>query len=65
MGFSPQAVDAMSLWKFLAARTGWIRANMPDDPGRGLTPSEVRSLGDWLDQPPPWAGKKPTREKPN
>lgn len=32
MGFSPQQVDAMSMWQFMAAWKGWRRANM-SDPG--------------------------------
>jgi hypothetical protein len=27
MGFTPAEVDACSLWQFLAARDGWIKAN--------------------------------------
>jgi hypothetical protein len=31
MGWTPQQVDACSLWEFLAARDGWIKANSPED----------------------------------
>lgn len=53
MGFSPQQVLAMSLWEFLAARAGWIKANTVDET-KDLTPQEFDSLGDWLDEKPPW-----------
>ncbi len=37
----------MSMWKFLAAIDGYIRANSTDD-GKGLSTAEVDELFDWI-----------------
>jgi hypothetical protein len=44
MGFTPAQVDACSLWEFLAARDGWIKANTVDDKTRAPTPEEHDAL---------------------
>ena len=44
MGFSPAAVDGCSLWEFLAARDGWIKANTVADQERPPTPEEHDAL---------------------
>jgi len=46
MGFTPQEVDQMSVWKFLAAWEGYVKANSPED--NGLSTSEVDELWDWI-----------------
>jgi hypothetical protein len=43
MGFTPAEVDACSLWEFLAARDGWIRANSTEGE-RPPTPEEHDAL---------------------
>ena len=43
MGFSPQQVDAMSMWQFMAAVEGWARAHDPDAAGK-LSASEKDDL---------------------
>jgi len=44
MGFSPQQVDAMSVWQFLAAAEGFMAGN---DDG-ALTAKEVDELWEWV-----------------
>ena len=44
MGFSPAEVDGCSLWQFLAARDGWIKANTTEDSSRPPTPEEHDAL---------------------
>lgn len=39
MGFTPQQVEAMSLWQFAAAATGWARVN-------GVTEEKPASLSE-------------------
>lgn len=46
MGFSPQQVNEMSVWQFLAASEGYIKANSPED--GGLSEKEKDELWDWL-----------------
>lgn len=49
MGFGPQQVGAMSLWQFLAARAGWVRANTSEeDASKDLSAAEFASLGDLI-----------------
>ncbi|HEY1878430.1 MAG TPA: hypothetical protein VGG68_00710 [Caulobacteraceae bacterium] len=40
MGFTPAEVDGCSIWQFLAARDGWIRANSMDDDVGPPTPEQ-------------------------
>ncbi|MDQ0996875.1 hypothetical protein QFZ34_002057 [Phyllobacterium ifriqiyense] len=47
MGFTPQEVNAMSMWQFLAALEGYIKANSPEDTGK-LTESEKDEMADWI-----------------
>jgi hypothetical protein len=50
MGFTPQQVNQMSVWQFLAAVDGYINANSPDD--GSLTSREVDELWAWIDRSP-------------
>ena len=47
MGFTPQQVDAMSMWEFGACSTGYAEAHgMSDKPkGEGMTEDRMRDLG--------------------
>jgi len=47
MGFTPQEVGAMSVWKYLAALDGYIAANSIED-DKGLSKAEEDELADWL-----------------
>jgi hypothetical protein len=40
MGWTPAQVDTCSLWEFLAARDGWIKANTVSDGPGPPTPEE-------------------------
>lgn len=46
MGFTPQQVNDMSMWQFMAAVDGYIEANASDDVA--LTAKEVDELWSWL-----------------
>jgi len=46
MGFSPQQVDAMSMWQFMAAADGYVKANSSSD--NELSSSEVDELWEWI-----------------
>ncbi|WP_282186073.1 hypothetical protein [Ochrobactrum sp. Marseille-Q0166] len=37
----------MSMWKYMAALDGYIKANTPDEPGK-LSESEKDDLWDWI-----------------
>lgn len=54
MSFTPQQARAMSLWDYLAARAGWVRANCPEDAGKDLSAEQMDRLGALLDATPPW-----------
>ena len=47
MGFTPQQVNDMSLWQFMAAVDGYIEAHTPDD--GSLTTQEVDDVWQWLE----------------
>lgn len=46
MGFTPQQVNEMSVWQFMAALDGYIAANSPED--KGLTTKEADELWEWV-----------------
>lgn len=46
MGFSPQQVDAMSMWQFMAAAEGYVKANSGGE--NELSSAEVDELWDWI-----------------
>lgn len=48
MGFTPQQVNAMSMWQFFAALNGYVEANSPKD-GNRLSESEADDLFAWLE----------------
>ena len=50
MGFTPQQVNAMSLWQWFAALNGYIEANTPKDGGSKLTESEAEDIWNWIEQ---------------
>jgi len=46
IGFSPQQVNEMSLWQYMAAVEGYVKIKSPD---KGeLTTAEKDELWDWL-----------------
>jgi hypothetical protein len=47
MGFSPQQVDAMSMWQFMAALEGYARAHDPEA-GKKLSETEKGDLWEWM-----------------
>jgi hypothetical protein len=49
MGFSPQQVDRMSMWQFLAALNGYVKANSGGK--EALTEAEKDDLWAWIDTP--------------
>lgn len=49
MGFTPQQVNAMSMWQFFAAMNGYVAANSPRDAGK-LTEAEADDLFDWIER---------------
>ncbi len=47
MGFTPQQVNAMSMWQYFAALNGFIDANTPEDKKK-MSTEEAEELYDWL-----------------
>lgn len=47
IGFTPQQVNEMSVWQFVAAVDGYVEANTPDD-DRSLTVTEIDELWDFV-----------------
>lgn len=47
MGFTPQQVNAMSMWQFTAALNGYIEANTPEDKQK-MSTEEAEDLLDWV-----------------
>lgn len=50
MGFTPQEVDRMSPWQFMAALEGYVTAHDPEAEKR-LTDSEKDELWNWIQRP--------------
>lgn len=46
IGFTPQQVNEMSVWQFMAAVDGYVEANSTDD--GSLSAKEIDDLWDWL-----------------
>lgn len=46
MSFTPQQINEMSVWQYLSAVDGFIKANSSDD--NALSAKEVDELWDWL-----------------
>lgn len=47
MGMTPEEVDRTSMWQFLSACDGFIKANDPDA-GKGLSQTEADDLWAWM-----------------
>jgi hypothetical protein len=47
LGFTPQQVQAMSIWQFMAAIDGYAKAHDPES-GKGLTKAEEDDLWAWV-----------------
>ncbi|MER2536026.1 MAG: hypothetical protein ABTQ31_12770 [Rhizobiaceae bacterium] len=47
MGFTPEQVGSMSVWRFMAALSGYIASNSTDD-DKGLSIKEQDELADWM-----------------
>lgn len=47
MGYTPQQVNDMSMWQYLAAVEGYVRANDPDA-SKELSAQEADDLWQWL-----------------
>lgn len=47
MGLSPEEVDRLSVWQYLAALAGYISANSVDE-DKKLSESEKDELWDWI-----------------
>lgn len=48
MGFSPQAINAMSLWQLTTIIDGWNAHHAPADDDKTLTASETEDLWDFI-----------------
>ncbi|MGR9420665.1 hypothetical protein [Rhizobium leguminosarum] len=46
LGFTPQDVKSMSMWEFMAALEGYVKANSADD-GK-LSSAEVDDVWTWM-----------------
>lgn len=47
LGFTPQQVNEMSMWQYMTAMDGYIKANSTEEPGK-LSTKETDELWDWL-----------------
>lgn len=47
MNYTPQQVDAMSVWQYMAAVEGYARANDPEA-AKKLSAKERDELWDWV-----------------
>ena len=47
MGFTPQQVNAMSMWQYFSALNGYIDANTSSDKKK-MSQDEAEDLFDWL-----------------
>jgi len=47
IGYTPQEVNDMSVWQFLAATEGWRKAHDPDG-DKELSVAEADDLWDWI-----------------
>ncbi len=47
LGFSPQQVNEMSMWQFMAALDGYVTAHSADD-GKSLTKDEEDDLWEMI-----------------
>ncbi|UOK70192.1 hypothetical protein [Ancylobacter polymorphus] len=47
MGFTPQQIDGMSMWQFMASVEGFAQAHDPDARSK-LSEAEKDDLADWL-----------------
>lgn len=54
MGFTPQQVNDMSVWQYLAALDGYVKANTSEKPG-SLGGKEADELWEWMEKK---AGKR-------
>ncbi len=48
MGFSPQAINAMSLWQLITIIDGWNAHHAPADEQASLTSSETEELWEFI-----------------
>lgn len=48
LGFTPQEVRRMSMWQFMAAVDGYVKANSTDD--GGLSQKEKDELWEWVSE---------------
>jgi hypothetical protein len=48
MGFTPQQVNEMSIWQFMAAVEGYAKHHSPDG-DKQLTSKEKDELWDWIE----------------
>lgn len=48
MGYSPPEVDQMSLWQFMSAVDGYVKANNPES-AKELTADEEADLWAWME----------------
>jgi hypothetical protein len=50
LGYTPQEVNAMSMWQWQAALNGFVEANTPKESAK-LSESEADELFAWIDTP--------------
>ncbi len=50
MGFTPQEVNAMSMWQFNAALEGYVAANTAGESAGKLSQSEADEIWNWMQE---------------
>jgi hypothetical protein len=53
VGLTPRDVDRLSMWEFMAAVEGWIKANSSEDSSGSLGSKEADEIWEWMQQQQP------------
>lgn len=49
MGFTPQEIDGMSMWQYLAALEGWVKSNTSEDgENKTISTKQADEIWDWM-----------------
>lgn len=48
IGYTPQEIDRMSIWQYMAAVEGYAEANSSDKADNKLSEAEKNDLAEWM-----------------
>jgi len=52
IGLTPREVDQLSMWEFMAAVEGWIKANTTEESSGTLGSKEADEIWEWMQTQP-------------